>query len=127
MSKTPMLKRIFSITTFAALLFAFALIYQGHTVLAASAIGACDGSNSAICKTDQKLIDGILKEIINLMLYFAGIIAVIMVIVGGIRYIMSDGDSSKATQAKNTIIYALVGVAVSVMSYSIVNFVIGRL
>lgn len=83
-------------------------------------------SNSEPCKANTDLIGGILKNVINVMLYLAGTIAVIMVVIGGIRYITSDGDSNKANQAKNTIIYAVVGIVVSLMSFAIVNFVIGR-
>lgn len=89
----------------------------------------CDtaNANTAICQTDQSLIGGILQDVINVMLYLAGAIAVIMIVVGGIRYITSDGDPGAASKAKNTIIYALVGLVVAVMSYAIVNFVIDRI
>lgn len=82
--------------------------------------------DAAICQTDQSLLGGVLKDVINVMLYLAGAIAVIVVVVGGIRYITSDGDPGAATKAKSTIIYALIGLVIAVMSYSIVNFVIGR-
>ena len=88
--------------------------------------GCSLNSNSEPCKASTDLVGGILKNVINVMLYLAGTIAVIMVVIGGIRYITSDGDSSKANQAKNTIIYAVVGIVVSLMSFAIVNFVIGR-
>lgn len=92
------------------------------------AIPKCkDDTNAAICQTKTGLISGILKSVINTMIFLAGSIAVIMVVVGGIRYITSDGDPGAATKAKNTIIYALVGVVVAVASYSIVNFVIDRI
>lgn len=92
------------------------------------AIPQCDkDTNAAICQTKTGLISGILKSVINTMIFLAGSIAVIMVVVGGIRYITSDGDPGAATKAKNTIIYALVGVVVAVASYSIVNFVIDRI
>ena len=84
-------------------------------------------TDTAICQTDQKLIGGILQNVINVMLYLAGAIAVIMVVVGGIRYITSDGDPGAAGKAKNTIIYALVGLVVAVLSYAIVNCVIDRI
>lgn len=96
-------------------------------VPAYAALPQCNGNDAAICETDQSLLGGILKDVINVMLYMAGAIAVIMVVVGGIRYITSDGDPGAAGKAKNTIIYALVGLVVAVMSYSIVNFVIGRI
>lgn len=92
------------------------------------AIDDCNGSNSYICETaPEDLTGGVLKNVISILLYVAGTIAVIMIIVGALRYITSDGDSSKASQARLTVIYALVGLVIAVMSFGIVNFVIGRL
>ncbi len=114
------------------LILIFSLIGSALTTaspaLAASGIGACStDSNATICKTDSALIGGILKDVINIMLYLAGTIAVIMMVIGGLRYITSDGDPQKATTARLTIIYALVGLVVAVLSFSIVNFVLGRI
>ena len=47
-----------------------------------------------------------------------------MIIIGGIKYVTSNGDSSGVTSAKNTILYAVVGLVVAVMAYTIVNFVL---
>lgn len=104
-----------------------ALFTVAPAVPAYAALPQCSGNDAAICETDQSLLSGVLKDVINVMLYMAGAIAVIMVVVGGIRYITSDGDPGAAAKAKNTIIYALVGLVVAVMSYSIVNFVIERI
>jgi cytochrome bd-type quinol oxidase subunit 2 len=95
-----------------------------------AALNPCegDGKDTQICKSSvSDLTGGILTDIINTMLVIAGVLAVIMIVVGGIRYITSDGDSNKANQARQTIIYAVVGVVVAAASYAIVNFVIGRL
>ena len=46
-----------------------------------------------------------------------------MIIYGGIQYTTSAGDSGKVTNAKNTILYAIVGLIVSILAYAIVNFV----
>lgn len=107
-----------------------ALFTVAPAVPAYAALPQCQevgNQDTAICTTDQSLLSGVLKDVINVMLYMAGAIAVIMVVVGGIRYITSDGDPGAAAKAKNTIIYALVGLVVAVMSYSIVNFVIERI
>jgi hypothetical protein len=50
-----------------------------------------------------------------------------MIIYGGIQYVISVGDSGKVAKAKNTIIYAVVGLIVAILSYAIVNFVISQL
>jgi heme A synthase len=97
-------------------------------VVTSAALEACNGSDTAVCKSaPSDLTNGVLKNVISILLYVAGTIAVIMIIVGAIRYITSDGDSSKAAQAKNTIMYAVVGLVVAVMSFGIVTFVVGRL
>ena len=54
---------------------------------------------------------------------YRGIIAVIMLIIGGIKYVLSGGDSKKVTDAKNTVLYAIIGLVIAVFSYAIVNFV----
>ena len=52
---------------------------------------------------------------------------VIMLIWGGIRYTTSAGDSNKVTAAKNTVLYAIVGLVVAILAYAIVNMVIGKI
>lgn len=64
------------------------------------------------------------KNIINVLLYVIGAVAVIMLIVGGIRYTISSGDSGQVTSAKNTIMYAIVGLILAFLAYAIVNFVL---
>ena len=69
-------------------------------------------------------IDGVFTKITNTVLYAVGIISVIMLIYGGLRYVISGGDSKKVTDAKNTIMYAIIGLIISILAYAIVNFVI---
>ena len=67
------------------------------------------------------LFDGdspIFTMAINIMLFVIGILSVIMLIYGGIRYVLSSGD------AKNTIMYAIIGLVIAILAYAIVNFVI---
>ena len=71
--------------------------------------------------------NGVFTRITNTVLYAVGIISVIMLIYGGLRYVVSGGDSKKVTDAKNTIIYAIIGLIVSILSYAIVNFVINAI
>ena len=71
--------------------------------------------------------NGVFTRITNTVLYAVGIISVIMLIYGGLRYVVSGGDSKKVTDAKNTIIYAIIGLIVAILSYAIVNFVINAI
>ena len=68
--------------------------------------------------------NGVFTGITNTILYVVGIISVIMLIFGGIKYALSAGDSKKVTDAKNTILYAIIGLIITILSYSIVNFVL---
>ena len=71
--------------------------------------------------------NGTLTNISNTILYIVGIISVVMLIIGGIRYVVSGGDSKKVTDAKNTILYAIIGLIIALLAYAIVNFVLNAL
>ena len=68
-----------------------------------------------------------IQKVINILLFIIGIIAVIMIVIAGIQYVTSGGNADQASRAKNTIIYAVVGIIVAVMAYAIVGFVIGNI
>lgn len=95
-------------------------IYKGCNGVSAQNSKLCGEKNSAS-------VNGLIKNIVNLLLFIVGIVAVIMIIIGGIKYTTSSGDAAKATSAKNTIIYAVVGLVVAAFAYAIVSFVVGRL
>lgn len=82
----------------------------------------CDG-----CPADLFGDTGVFRTITNTILYIVGIVAVIMLIIGGIKYVISGGDSKKVTDAKNTILYAIIGLVVCFLAFAIVNFVISAL
>lgn len=93
---------------------------------------ACSNANSAICdsSSEGKTRDdaaGRVKDVINTILYVLGIVAVIMIVIGGFRYVTSNGEQNNVSQGKNTILYAVIGLIVAILSYTIVNFVIFRL
>lgn len=72
-------------------------------------------------------INGVFTRITNTVLYVVGVISVIMLVWGGLRYILSGGDSKKITDAKNTILYAIIGLIIAVLAYAIVNFVLNTI
>ena len=74
--------------------------------------------------TDDTDLKDIVKKVVNTILYVVGILSVVMMIFGGIQYTTSAGDQAKVTKAKNTILYGLVGLVVSLLAVAIVNFVI---
>ena len=75
-----------------------------------------------VAKDPQDLV----KNVVNIFLYAVGVLSVIMLIWGGIRYTTSAGDSNKVTSAKNTVLYAVVGLVVAILAWAIVNMVITR-
>ena len=66
---------------------------------------------------------GILTQISNSAMYLIGALAVFMLIFGGFKYVISGGDAAKVTAAKNTILYAIVGVVVATLAYAAIDFV----
>ena len=86
-------------------------------------IDAIGGSSS----TATLQVNDIVLAVVNWLLFAVGVISVIMLIVGGIKYATSAGDSNKVTSAKNTIMYAIIGLAVAVLAFAIVGFVMNTL
>lgn len=82
----------------------------------------CDG-----CPANLFGDTGVFKQVTNTILYIVGIVAVIMLIIGGIKYVVSGGDSKKVTDAKNTVLYAIIGLIIAFLAFAIVNFVISAL
>lgn len=101
-------------------------------VLAANCTSAKDcvgaGLNAAGGNANGTTTDPgtIIKTIVNALLYVLGAVAVIMIVLGGIKYTTSNGDASAVTSAKNTILYAVIGLLVAIFAYAIVNFVVTR-
>lgn len=87
-----------------------------------------DGLNAANTGTGVTAdADSIITTVINIMLYIIGAVSVIMLIYGGIRYTTSGGSQNSVTAAKNTILYAIIGLVVAIFAWAIVNWVIGSL
>ena len=87
--------------------------------------GGVNCGNTDNTPDDLFAADGVFTTIINVLLFIIGAISVIMLIIGGIRYTLSGGDSGAVTSAKNTILYAIIGLVVAFLAFAIVNFVLG--
>lgn len=89
-----------------------------------------DGKDNTDCnkggKADETQLNGIITKVINIITVIVGIVAVIMIIFGGFKYITSGGDSNKVGSAKNTILYAVVGLVVVALAQFIVKFVLNK-
>ena len=81
------------------------------------------GGSSTARETDIK---DIVQLVINVLLFIIAALSVIMIIVGGIRYVVSAGNQQAVTGAKNTIMYSVVGLLISIFAYAIVNFIINQ-
>jgi magnesium-transporting ATPase (P-type) len=98
--------------------------------------GLCTGSNleftentsSADCSTSDatERVNNLIKTIVNLLSAVVGIVAVIMIIFGGLRYITSGGNDSSVTGAKNTILYAIIGLIIVALAQVLVRFTLNK-
>ena len=100
-------------------------------VSAANGIDICSNGNenSVYCKnksSGETQVNGIIKTIVEVLLTAVGAISIIMIVIGGILFALSSGDAQKAAKARNTVLYAVVGLAVSLFASAIVNFVFNR-
>lgn len=102
-------------------------------VSAANGINICSGENggdkSVYCQnrgSGETQVNGIIKTIVEVLLTAVGAISIIMIVIGGIMFALSSGDAQKAAKARNTVLYAVVGLAVSLFASAIVNFVFNR-
>ena len=93
----------------------------------ASALSLQEGADAARADgMPTELIgdNGVFSRLTNTILLIVGLISVIMLVYGGLRYILSGGDSKKVTDAKNTVLYAIIGLIISLLAFAIVNFVL---
>lgn len=128
--KSNIKKIVSGLLVVVALAIGFGVISSNQTFAADSYTSISEGASEA--KTEDQAgslfgTDGIFKKIVDTALFLVGAISVVMLIYGGIRYTVSGGDSTAVGNAKNTILYAIVGIVISVLAYSIVGFVIGQL
>lgn len=90
---------------------------------AAGVLGDC-GSLGIPCNTAT---DSTLQKILSTVFIIIGSLSVIFIIVGGIQYVVSGGNPEQTSKAKNTILYAIIGLVVSISATVIVNFVLNRI
>ena len=84
--------------------------------------GSIKNSNAGIDGSDG--LENDITKIINAIIAVLGILAVVVIILGGIQYMTSNGDAGKVKKAKDTILYGVIGLIIVILSAAIVNFVI---
>lgn len=113
-----------------ALLFSFvvapASVYAAVDIDGSLEQGACVNDPSCNINDGKKTINQTIENIINIFSLIVGIVAVIMIIYGGFRYVTSGGDAGNISSAKNTILYAIVGLVIVAISQAIVQFVLAE-
>lgn len=72
-------------------------------------------------------VNGVMTLVINIFSIIVGFIAVVMIIIGGIKYVTSGGDSNNISSAKNTIVYAIIGLIIVALAQVLVHFVLAKL
>lgn len=104
-----------------------ALIMPVAAVQAACGDPATGGVVGGIACGPQSISaqDGV-QRAINFLLYLVGVISLIVVVVGALRYVLSGGNPQATAAAKDTIMYAVIGLVVALLAYAIVNFVLTR-
>lgn len=122
-----MIKRFSQIIITLALVLGVGVMVPAHAGAVNLVKNACDkaSSDSEICKASKDQAGTLVQNIIGILLWAVGLISVIMIVVGGIRYAISGGDASQIKSARETIIYAVAGLVVALLAYAIVRFVLG--
>ena len=127
--------RVFKARYFVLAVFALLFVMTINVLGPSEAVSAaCDMNNMSVAsgadcargngQPTQLVGDGgVFNRITSILLFIVGAVAVIMLIFGGIRYIVSGGDQNNVTAAKNTILYAIIGIIVALLAYAAVDFV----
>ena len=115
-----------------------AVMTVGATAVVTTDVQAANSWTEEICESDEyddeqkaaagctenRTFGGVANGIINTVLAVLGVVAVGAIILGGVQYATSAGDPAKIKTAKNTILYALMGLVIALLAFAIVNFVL---
>lgn len=113
----------------------FATAFAANLVFLQPVAQACEGLD---CVTDtvnetqqttgtDTTVGSLFSTVTDVLLYLVGGVAVIMIVYGGFRYVVSNGDSSRVKAAKDTVLYGAIGLAIAIVAWGLVTFVINRL
>ena len=127
--KTPMINKIKNCALLTVIIFTALFSFVPQISLAVDTTGAIQcGINSAAsgdCNTQpSSSLDPTIKNIVNILSILVGVVAVIMIIIGGLRYVTSGGKQESVTAAKNTILYSIIGLVIAALAQVIVRFVL---
>lgn len=97
---------------------------QSASDLVCEGLGEVSGQNGCEDPAGSPSLDTTVESVINILSVIVGAISVVMVIIGGLKFVASRGDSSGINSGRNTIIYAIVGLIIVVLAQVIVRFVV---
>ena len=115
-----------SFTIFTGTLLPTLVIAQTPKEAVCEGVGLGSGGSGCNNPEGSPNVDSAVQTGLKFFAAIVGIIAVVMIMVGGLRYMMSGGDAGKAASAQNTVIYALVGLVVALMAQLIAQFVLSK-
>lgn len=90
-------------------------------------IGLASGGAGCTPPANQPDVQATVEKVITILLALVAVISIIMIIIGGLKYITSGGDSGKVASAKDTILYSIIGLVIALLAQVIVRFVVNRL
>ena len=126
-----MKSKLIKIALSLVIIFGLGFLLINSTYAAADACSTLQANSpaweAAGCGGSKDKLPSIITGILNAIIGISGLIAVIFVVVGGIQYMTSTGDTGKTQKAKNTILYALIGLVVCALAFAIVNWTIGAI
>lgn len=122
-----MIQKIF-VSLVAVLMMAGVAITVPQRAFADCASGTDIRSGIDCASQQQKTqsVSGGIKTAVNTLLFVVGIAAVIVIIVSGLRFITAGGNPQSVSSARDSILYAVIGLVVAILAYAIVNFVLGQ-
>jgi hypothetical protein len=126
LKKTALITVILSAMLSAAMPLAFAADLQGDACAGLNTLSS--GTASTDCGSGgESGVRKLVGDIVNILSLVIGVAAVIMIIVGGLKYVTSSGDANAVGSAKNTVLYALIGLVVAVLAQFLVHFVVDKI
>jgi len=88
--------------------------------------GTSAGGSGCTPPAGSKEVTSVVPVVVNILSFIVGVAAVIMLIIGGLKYITSSGDPNSISSAKNTILYAIIGLIVAAFAQGIVRFALTK-
>lgn len=113
-------------TALISLLMPVMALAASPTTAVCEGIGATAGGGGCTSPKGSLTVEGITRTALNLLSIVVGVAAVIMIMLGGFKYVTSSGDSAKVGSAKDAILYAIIGLVIVALAQVIVKYVLHK-